>query len=171
MSLRYENLVVTANYDTVGSFSLSLSPCRSPCIFNKLFVRDIVTHSVSHGDPTKQTVLFPSMSNKLKGSWVISMYRQVVLAEVMSWNSWNNPYWKLTYPTGSLTTLTGSLIVMVLSRHDLTRVDKTPSFKKSTRLMIPRERMGAGGLKCRGLVTTWRHFTRPLCIAIKAVLY
>ena len=119
------------------------------------------------------------MSNTLKVSRVVSMYRRVVLAEVMSLNSWSYPYRKLTYPTGSLTTLTGSLIVngvelsrldmsqhnlflqkvdsandtkwkrgegseMSLSRDDSAHIDTTRSFKKSTRLMIPRDRMREG---------------------------
>ena len=92
------------------------------------------------------------MSNTLKVSRVVSMYRRVVLAEVMSWNSWSYPYRKLTYPTGSLTTLTGSLIVNGVE-FDSTRVDTTRSFKKSTRQIIPRERMGGG---VWNVVESWR---------------
>lgn len=47
------------------------------------------------------------MSNTLKVCQVVFMYREVVLAKVMSWNSWGHPYRKLTNPTQSLTTVTG----------------------------------------------------------------
>ena len=63
-------------------------------------------------------------------------YRQVVLAKVLSWNSWSHPYRKLTNPTGSLTTITGNghtcmkegEVQMSSSRHDSTRVDMTRYF-------------------------------------------
>ena len=48
------------------------------------------------------------MSNTLKVCKVVSMYKQVVLAKVMSWNSWSHPYRKLTNPTQSLTSVTGN---------------------------------------------------------------
>ena len=49
---------------------------------------------------------------------------------------------------------------MSSSRDDSTRVDTTRSFKKSTRLMIPRDRIEGRALKCRRVVTTRHESTR-----------
>ena len=64
---------------------------------------------ISENVPVNLVAQRSSMSNTLKVIRAVSVYRQFVLAKVMSWKSWSYPY--RTDLTGILTTSTGSLIV------------------------------------------------------------